>query len=79
LESGIGHYYSREGAVVAGGNGDGGEVVVLEAHHAQLAADASPKVEGAIERVAIEDPAKRGIVRFATTLEDHQFHQILVK
>lgn len=52
----LGSWYSREGAVVAGGHRDGGEVIALEAHHAQLVADAPPQVQGAIERIVIEDP-----------------------
>lgn len=56
---GKGSGHSREGAVVAGGHRDGGELVVLEAHEAQLAADAPAQVQGAVERVVVEDPAKQ--------------------
>lgn len=49
--------HSREGAVVAGGHRDRRELVVLEAHDAQLAADAPSHVQGTVERVAIEYPA----------------------
>ena len=55
--AGAGH--SREGAVVAGGHDEGGELVVLEAHQAELTADAPAHVQGAVERVAVEDPAKQ--------------------
>jgi len=50
--------HSRKGAIVAGGHRQGGELVVLEAHQAQLAADARAHVQGAVERIAVEDPAK---------------------
>lgn len=73
---------SLEGAVVAGGR-DGGELVVLEAHDAQLAADALAHVEGAIERVVVENPAKIVGIKTPSVLllhcNDHQFHRILVR
>ncbi len=56
----VGSMDSRKGAVVAGGDRDGGELVVLEADDAQLAADVLAHVEGAVERVAVEDPAANG-------------------
>ena len=56
---GAGAGHSREGAAVAGGHDEGGELVVLEAHEAELAADAPAHVQGAVERVVVEDPAKQ--------------------